>query len=135
VKLSDPAPSAPRPGGNSLPPGPPNISRSAQSLPRRPKLLLTFILFLPLAIFLMAGLRAVQLAKEGDLPGELRDLNCDGKVSPAEWLRGGIDFRLRPSALVSGCKDVYAVKTGQVLVVRCLQEPRCRRAADLQRSR
>src|SRR5207302_1709992 len=68
-------------------------------------------------------------------PGELRDLNCDGKVSPAEWLRGGIDFRLRPSALVSGCKDVYAVKAGQVLVVRCLQEPRCRRAADLQRSR
>ena len=104
-------------------------------LPRRPKLLLTFILFLPVAIFLMAGLRAVQLAREGDVPAELRDLNCDGKVSAAEWLRGGIDFRLRSSRLLPGCQDVYAVKSGDVLVVRCPQEPRCRRAADLQRSR
>jgi len=103
-------------------------------LPRRPKLLLTFILFLPVAIFLMAGLRAVQLAEEGDVPAEMRDLDCDGKVSPAEWLRGGIDFRLRPSRLVTGCQDVYAVKSGQVLVVRCATEPRCRRAADLRRS-
>jgi len=103
-------------------------------LPRRPKLLLTFILLLPVAIFLMAGLRAVQLASEGDIPPELRDLNCDGKVSPAEWLRGGIDFRLRPSRIIAGCQDVYAVKTGQVLVVRCAEEPRCRRAADLPRS-
>jgi hypothetical protein len=104
-------------------------------LPRQPKLLLTFILFLPVAIFLMAGLRAVQLAREGDVPAELRDLNCDGKVSPAEWLRGGIDFRLRSSGLLPGCQDIYAVKSGEVLVVRCPQEPRCRRAADLQRSR
>jgi hypothetical protein len=104
-------------------------------LPRRPKLLLTFILLLPVVIFLMAGLRAVQLAQEGDLPAEYRDLNCDGKVSPAEWLRGGIDFRLRDSRLVPGCQDVYAVKSGQVLVVRCPQEPRCRLAGDLQRSR
>jgi hypothetical protein len=104
-------------------------------LPRRSKLLLTFILLLPVAIFLMAGLRAVQLAQEGDVPSELRDLNCDGKVSWAEWLRGGIDFRLRPSRFVPGCQDVYAVKSGQVLVVRCPQEPRCQRAADLQRSR
>lgn len=104
-------------------------------LPRRPKLLLTFILFLPVVIFLMAGLRAVQLAQEGEVPAELRDLNCDGKVSPAEWLRGGIDFRLRSSVLVPGCQDIYAVKSGQVLVVRCPQEPRCRIATDLQRSR
>jgi len=104
-------------------------------LPRRPKLLLTFILFLPVAIFLMAGLRAVQLAREGEVPAELRDLNCDGKVSRAEWLRGGIDFRLRPSRLVPGCQDVYSVKSGQVLVVHCPTEPRCRRAAELQRSR
>jgi hypothetical protein len=104
-------------------------------LPRRSKLLLTFILFLPVVIFLMAGLRAVQLAQEGEVPAELRDLNCDGKVSPAEWLRGGIDFRLRSSVLVPGCQDIYAVKSGQVLVVRCPQEPRCRTAADLQRSR
>ena len=81
-------------------------------LPRRPRLLLTFILLFT-----------------------LRDLNCDGKVSTAEWLRGGIDFRLRPSQLVPGCQDVYSVKSGQVLVVRCTEEPRCRRAADLHRSR
>ena len=104
-------------------------------LPRRRKLLLTFILLFPFALFVMAGLRAVQLAREGEVPSELRDLDCNGKVSPAEWLRGGIDFRLRPSRLVPGCQDVYAAKSGQVLVVRCAEEPRCRRAADLQRSR
>ncbi|HKC61626.1 MAG TPA: hypothetical protein VKB92_16180 [Myxococcales bacterium] len=104
-------------------------------LPRRPRLLLSFILLFPLALFLLAGLRAVQLAREGEVPDALRDLDCDGKVSLAEWLRGGIDFRLRPSKLVPGCQDVYAAKSGQVLVVRCSAEPRCRRAGDLQRSR
>ena len=81
--------------------------------PRRQKLLLTFILLFPLALFLLAGLRAVQLAREGEVPDELRDLDCDGKVSPAEWLRGGIDFRLRPSQAVAGCQDVYAAKSGR----------------------
>jgi hypothetical protein len=104
-------------------------------LPRRPRLLLTFILLFPLGLFVMAGVRSIQLAREGEVPEALRDLNCDGKVSPAEWLRGGIDFRLRPSQLVPGCQDVYAVKSGQVLVVRCSDEPRCRRAADLKPSR
>jgi hypothetical protein len=104
-------------------------------LPRRPRLLLTFILLFPLGLFVMAGVRAFQLAREGEVPSPLRDLNCDGKVSAAEWLRGGIDFRLRPSQLVAGCQDVYAVKSGQVLVVRCPQEPVCRRAADLRPSR
>ena len=99
--------------------------------PRRQKLLLTFILLFPLALFLLAGLRAVQLAREGEVPDELRDLDCDGKVSPAEWLRGGIDFRVRPSELVPGCQDVYAVKTGRALVVRCEAAPQCRRARDL----
>ena len=118
-----------------LPPGSPNILRSRYSDARRPRLLLTFILLLPLALFVMAGVRAFQLAREGEVPEALRDLNCDGKVSTAEWLRGGIDFRLRPSQLVPGCQDVYSVKSGQVLVVRCTEEPRCRRAADLHRSR
>ncbi len=77
-------------------------------LPRRPRLLLSFILLFPLALFLLAGLRAVQLAREGEVPDALRDLDCDGKVS---------------------------LKSGQVLVVRCSAEPRCRRAGDLQRSR
>ena len=102
-------------------------------LPRRRRLLLTFILLFPLALFVMAGVRAFQLAREGEVPDEMRDLNCDGKVSAAEWLRGGIDFRLRPSQTVVGCQDVYAVKTGQVLVVRCPDAPVCRRAADLRR--
>jgi hypothetical protein len=97
----------------------------------RPRLLLLFILLFPAALFILAGVRAVQLAREGEVPPELRDLDCDGKVGVAEWLRGGIDFRLRPSRLVEGCQDVYAVKTGQALVVRCPQEPRCRRVADL----
>ena len=133
VRLSDPAPSAPPPGGSSLPA---NISRSKNpDAWRRRRLLLTFILLFPLALFAMAGVRAFQLAREGEVPDALRDLNCDGKVSPAEWLRGGIDFRLRPSQLVPGCQDVYAVKSGQVLVVRCPDEPRCRRAADLRPSR
>ena len=102
-------------------------------LRRRPRLLLTFILLFPLALFVMAGVRAFQLAREGEVPDEMRDLNCDGKVSTAEWLRGGIDFRLRPSQTAVGCQDIYSVKTGQVLVVRCPDPPLCRRAADLRR--
>src|SRR5947209_20317932 len=101
----------------------------------RRHVLVTAILFFPVALFGVSGVRAVQLAREGEVPAELRDLNCDGKVSRAEWLRGGIDFRLRPSRLVPGCQDVYSVKSGQVLVVHCPTEPRCRRAADLLRSR
>ena len=73
----------------------------------------------------------MQLAREGEVPEAWRDLNCDGKVSWAEWLRGGIDFRLRPSQLVPGCQDVYAVKTGMALVVRCEAPPQCRRSRDV----
>ena len=89
------------------------------------------ILGAPLTLFLLSGARAVQLASEGEVPEAFRDLNCDGKVSPVEWLRGGIDFRLRPSQLVPGCQDVYAVKTGRALVVRCEAPPQCRRARDV----
>ena len=85
----------------------------------------------PVLFFLFSGLRAVQLAREGDVPEAFRDLDCDGKVGWAEWLRGGIDFRLRPSELVPGCQDVYAVKTGRAMVVRCEVPPTCRRAGDL----
>ena len=84
----------------------------------------------PVLLFLLSGIRAVQLAREGEVPEAWRDLNCDGKVSWAEWLRGGIDFRLRPSQLVPGCQDVYAVKTGRALVVRCEAAPQCRPARD-----
>jgi hypothetical protein len=89
------------------------------------------ILGAPVFLFLLSGLRAVQLAREGEVPEEYRDLDCDGKVSRVEWLRAGIDFRVRPSQQLPGCDEVYAVKTGRALVVRCPQPPRCRRAADV----
>lgn len=98
---------------------------------RKSRWLVLIILGGPLALFAMSGLRAMQLAKEGDVPEELRDLDCDGKVSFAEWLRGGIDFRLRPSQLVPGCQDVYAVKGEIPVVVRCPEPPVCRLARDI----
>jgi hypothetical protein len=98
---------------------------------RKSRFLALLILGGPLALFLLSGVRAVQLAQEGEVPYEWRDLNCDGKVSPVEWLRGGIDFRLRPSQLVPGCQDVYAVKSGAPVVVRCTEPPACRIARDL----
>src|SRR4051812_6988199 len=87
-------------------------------------LLLTFILVFPVAFFLFSGLRAVQLAREGEVPVAMRDLDCDGKVSYVEWLRGGLDFRLRQRD--DGCTDIVHAKSGQVLVVRCEAEPKCR---------
>ena len=97
----------------------------------RPRALALIIVGAPVLFFLLSGARAVQLAREGDVPEPWRDLNCDGKVSWAEWLRGGIDFRLRPSELVPGCQDVFAVKTGRAMVVRCEAPPQCRPARDL----
>jgi len=97
----------------------------------RSRALALFIVGAPVVFFLFSGLRAVQLAREGEVPEAWRDLDCDGKVGWAEWLRGGIDFRLRPSELVPGCTDVYAVNTGRALVVRCEAPPQCRRARDL----
>jgi hypothetical protein len=89
------------------------------------------ILGAPLLVFLLSAVRAVQLAREGDVPESWRDLDCDGQTSWAEWLRGGIDFRLRPSQVVPGCQDIYAVKTGRAIVVRCEAAPQCRLARDL----
>ena len=97
----------------------------------RSRALALFIVGAPVVFFLLSGLRAVQLAREGDVPEAWRDLDCDGKVGWAEWLRGGIDFRLRPSEIVPGCQDVYAVKTGRAMVVRCEAAPQCRLARDL----
>ena len=100
---------------------------------RKSRLLALVILGAPLGLFLFSGLRAVQLAREGEVPDSFRDLDCDGKISNTEWLRGGIDFRLRPSTLVPGCTDVYHVKSGATLVVRCDTPPVCRLARDLNR--
>jgi hypothetical protein len=98
---------------------------------RKSRFIALVILGAPVTLFALSGLRALQLAREGEVPEELRDLDCDGKVSWAEWLRGGIDFRLRPSQLFPGCQDVYAVKTGAAAVVRCPQPPTCRLSRDL----
>jgi hypothetical protein len=87
---------------------------------------LLVILGFPAILFALAGLRAAQLAREGEVPESLRDLDCDGTVTFAEWLRGGIDFRLRASAAAPGCSEIYAAKTGRALVLRCSEEPRCR---------
>ncbi len=97
----------------------------------KPRVLALIIVGAPVLFFLLTGLRAVQLAREGEVPEAWRDLDCDGKVSWAEWLRGGIDFRVRPSQLAPGCQDVYAVKTGRVMVLRCEVAPKCRNARDL----
>jgi len=97
----------------------------------KPRLVALIILGAPVLLFLLSGIRAVQLAREGEVPEDFRDLDCDGRTSWVEWLRGGIDFRLRPSQLVPGCQDVYAAKTGKALVVRCEAAPRCRLASDI----
>jgi hypothetical protein len=99
----------------------------------RPGFIALIILGAPAAMFAMSGFRAFQLAREGEVPEAFRDLNCDGKISYAEWLRGGIDFRLRPSKLVEGCQDVYMVKGEVTVVVRCEAAPQCRLARDLKR--
>ena len=97
----------------------------------KPRLVALIILGAPVLLFLLSGIRAVQLAREGEVPEDFRDLDCDGRTSWVEWLRGGIDFRLRPSQLVPGCQDVYATKTRKALVVRCEAAPRCRLARDI----
>jgi len=97
----------------------------------KPRVLALIIVGGPVLFFVFTGLRAVQLAREGEVPEAWRDLDCDGKISWAEWLRGGIDFRVRPSQLAPGCQDVYAVKTGRVMVLRCEAPPKCRSMRDL----
>ena len=111
--------------GTELPPG--AIARAR----RKSRFIALLILGGPIVVFTLSGVRALQLAREGDVPAEWRDLDCDGHVSPAEWLRGGIDFRLRPSSLVAGCQDIYAVKSGAPVVVRCPEPPVCGIARDL----
>jgi hypothetical protein len=91
------------------------------------RLALGFILGLPVLLFALAAARAVELAAESDVPAEWRDLDCDGTVSRIEWLRGGLDFRLRASVALPGCTELVHAKAGYVAVVRCPEEPTCRR--------
>ena len=90
----------------------------------RGRILLSAIVGFPALLFAAAGYRAVELARQGPVPPEWRDLNCDGKVSPIEWLRAGLDYDLRDAE--NGCRAIYHVKTGRVVVHRCESEPRCR---------
>ena len=103
-----------------------NESASAFRSGASKRLALGFILGLPVLLFALAAARAVELAAEGEVPAGWRDLDCDGTVSKIEWLRGGIDFRLRPSTLVPGCQDLVHAKAGEVAVIRCPEEPKCR---------
>ena len=91
------------------------------------RLALGFILGLPVLLFALAAARAVDLASEGEVPAAWRDLDCDGTVSRIEWLRGGLDFRLRASASLPGCTELVHAKAGYVAVVRCPVAPQCRR--------
>ncbi len=90
------------------------------------RLFLLVILGFPALIFAGAFARAVGLAKDGPVPDEYRDLNCDGKVSPIEWLRAGLDYDVRDAS--EGCKAIYFVKTDTAVVYRCPAEPKCRTA-------
>jgi len=88
------------------------------------------ILAFPVAIFLLSGLGYAYLAAQNPIPSEWRDLDCDGHVSPLEWLKGGIDYGMRPSK-VSGCSELFALKDGLPVVVRCPTAPQCRIAREL----
>lgn len=88
--------------------------------------LVFLILGFPLLVFVISVGRAFQLAREGEVPVEFRDLDCDGKVSTVEWLRAGVDLRVRPGK--DGCTEIWHAKTGRTIVTRCPVEPRCRPA-------
>jgi hypothetical protein len=91
------------------------------------RLALGFILGFPVLLFVLAAARGVELAAESEVPAAWRDLDCDGSVSRIEWLRGGLDFRLRASAALPGCTELVHAKAGYVAVVRCPVAPLCRR--------
>jgi len=99
--------------------------------PRRSKAVaLGLILGLPALLFAAAAYRAVQLAGEGPVPVEMRDLDCDGRVSRMEWLRGGLDYDRRDEG--QGCTAIFHIKTGRAVVYRCATAPRCRTARQWQ---
>ena len=108
------------------------LSAEAQARARRSSRLILFIILgFPTLFFAFSGYRAVQIARDSEVPEAARDLNCDGKVSFVEWLRGGIDFQLRPSTLMPGCADLVHLKSGRALLVRCPEPPLCRLAPEL----
>jgi len=69
-------------------------------LPRRRRLLLTFILLFPLALFILAGVRAVQLAREGEVPDALRDV----KQAPEQLSFRGLEGFVNARVIVEGLR-------------------------------
>jgi hypothetical protein len=67
------------------------------------------------------------LAARGNVPTWARDLNCDGRVSIAEWYEAGNDHGWRPAVGgPPGCMEVFRFKDGLPDVLWCEQSPRCR---------
>jgi len=76
----------------------------------------------------VSSLRRV-LAVLSPVPTWARDLNCDGRVSIAEWYEAGIDHGWRSAVGgPSGCMEVFRFKDGLPDVLWCDQAPRCRRS-------
>lgn len=78
---------------------------------------------------LLIGIAAypTMIAVMGDVPAWARDLNCNGRVSVAEWYDAGIDHGWRRA--VGGptdCMEVFRLKDGIAVVLRCETNPRCR---------
>jgi hypothetical protein len=108
------------------------LSADAERRARRnSRIIVAIILGFPMLFFVFSGFRAVQIARDSEVPEAFRDLNCDGQVSFAEWLRGGIDFVVKPSASVPGCQDLIHIKSQRAVVTRCEQPPVCRLAAGI----
>ena len=104
------------------------IERDKRNEKTGARLIILFILLFPVLLFGIAGARAVELARTGPVPEEMRDLDCDGKVSAIEWLRAGLDYDIRDAG--NGCTAVYHVKTNHAVVYRCKTAPVCRTAAQ-----
>ena len=88
--------------------------------------LLIAILYLPGALLLAILGVPVWFVARGDVPWSARDLDCDGSVSMGEWFWGGLDFGWRPATGgPPGCMEVYSLKDGLPVVLRCPPEPVC----------
>ena len=92
------------------------------------RVVLFILLGFPALIFAAAFARAVGLAKDGPVPAEYRDLDCDGKVTSIEWLRAGLDYDIRDAG--EGCSAIYHIKTDRAVVYQCRTLPKCRTARE-----
>ena len=77
----------------------------------------------------VAGLFGVPtlLAALGDVPREARDLDCSGLVTVGEWYAAGLDYGWRHATVgPTDCSEVFSLKDGLPVVLRCPEEPHCR---------